>query len=70
MSYIIEIILHQDIEKEVNFIDRNVYKKFITRTTRKYLKENASNITEIVDWLDVVKDHFSQNLNKVVKDND
>lgn len=70
MSYTIEIILHQDIEKEVNFIDRNENKKFITRTTRKYLKENASNITEIVDWFDDVKDHFSKNLNKGVEDND
>lgn len=59
--YNIEIILHQDIKKEVNIIDKDEYKQYITRTTRKYLKENASNITEIIEWIDIVKDYLANN---------
>lgn len=57
--YSIEIILHQD--EEIKNIDKDEYNLYIVHTIRKYLKENASNITEIVNWLDVVKDYLINN---------
>lgn len=60
MGYTIEIKLHHDTFKEVNS-NKLEFKKYISRTTYKYLKDNAQNITEIINWLDIVKDYLAKN---------